>query len=81
MASTLLAPEVSAPVAPLSDSSAAGAPSEVVPGAGTGKATLLWLILIGPVVALAAGVTVAALTGVGPTWRLLWRAAWRSKVR
>jgi stearoyl-CoA desaturase (delta-9 desaturase) len=64
MASTLLAPDLAPAQAPARKASL----PEVVAGVTTGKATLLWLILIGPIVALAAGVTVAALTGVGPSW-------------
>jgi stearoyl-CoA desaturase (delta-9 desaturase) len=70
MGSTLLVPEVDIPSSPieLSDRSARRTPPEVVSGAATGKATLLWLILIGPALAVVAGVLLATWVGIGPSW-------------
>jgi stearoyl-CoA desaturase (delta-9 desaturase) len=69
MASTLIAPDISVDMTlESSDCPRSTQPPELVAGPSTGKATLLWLILVGPVVALVAGVLVALWTGVGPTW-------------
>jgi stearoyl-CoA desaturase (delta-9 desaturase) len=43
--------------------------SEVVPAvADAGQTALLWLILAGPLVAIAAGIGLATWAGIGPTW-------------
>ncbi|MCW2546856.1 MAG: acyl-CoA desaturase, partial [Mycobacterium sp.] len=70
MGSTLLVPDVDIPSSPieLSDRSGRRTPPDVVAGAGTGKATLLWLILIGPALAVVAGVLLATWGGIGPSW-------------
>lgn len=69
VSSTLVGPESGASAAP-----PAGVrhvddqPAGLVPGPGTGKAILLWLILIGPMIALVAAIVLAGSIGLGPTW-------------
>jgi stearoyl-CoA desaturase (delta-9 desaturase) len=70
MDSTLLVPDVDIPSSPieLSDQPARRTLPEIVAGPGTGKSTLLWLILTGPAVAVVAGVLLATWGAVGPSW-------------
>jgi stearoyl-CoA desaturase (Delta-9 desaturase) len=57
------------PPSPASNGARVPMPEEIyVSAAPAWQAGLLWLILLGPLVAVAGGVLLAALAGAGPTW-------------